>query len=423
MRYSINKERLKDLFGCISVFLFILCSPDTLLIGTNSSLIAAMIARYSPYIWCLVMFSVYVIKRKRHLSRQCMLVAAILCLGFFLTLVFAPGQGNLMNTISQCFAVLCGILVVGHVSLKNFIRYFEKLMFFLAAYSLICFGIATIIPQMIKMAPVIVNTEGMEFYCLGLAVVGKYSLVDTFFLRNFGMFREPGVYQMFLNLALCFYLFCDISNHKRSIIRIVIYITAILTTMSTTGILSMSILFLALFAQKNQENRKIKKWIFSMCIVVIAIVYSGISEKLIYSFEKLSDPYNESTISRFGSISTNLRILLEYPILGIGTAEIGPRFAEYLAASKAATHNTNTILYIYACYGIFTGSFFFAGVCRFMKKLSSDIAAQVLLCLLIVLLLSGENISTSYYIYILMMYGYTEDKIMKKDYIYENRFD
>ena len=423
MIYSSKQERRKEFLGCISVFLFILCSPDTLLIGTNSNKMATMIARYSPYLWALVMCAVYIIKGKRHLSRQCVLVAVFLCLGFFLTLVLAPRQGNLMNAISQCFAVLCGILVVGHVSRKDFIRYFEKLMFFLATSSLICFGIAIFIPQIVKAAPVIVNTEDMEFYCLGLSVVSKYSLVDTFFLRNFGIFREPGVYQMFLNLALCFYLFCDTGHLKRSIIRIVVYITAILTTTSTTGILSMVVLFLALFAQRSQENRRIKRTIFLICVAVTIFAFSGVSEQLLYSFTKLSDPYNDSTVSRFGSIYANLRILFEYPIWGIGTAEIGPRFAEYLSASESATHNTNTILYMYACYGMFTGSLFLVGVCKFMKKLSGDIIVQALLCLLMVLLLSGENLSTSYYIYILLMYGYVDDKILKMECIYENHLD
>ena len=58
-----------------------------------------------------------------------------------------------------------------------------------------------------------------------------------------------------------------------------------------------------------------------------------------------------------------------------------------------------------------------------MKKLSGDIIVQALLCLLMVLLLSGENLSTSYYIYILLMYGYVDDKILKKECIYENHLD
>ena len=76
--------------------------------------------------------------------------------------------------------------------------------------------------------------------------------------------------------------------------------------------------------------------------------FSGYSEKLLFAITKVFDPTYDSTISRLGSIRVNLSIFLDYPLFGIGQAEIGPRFAELLNTRLSAVHNTNTVLFMYA---------------------------------------------------------------------------
>lgn len=122
-----------------------------------------------------------------------------------------------MNILYHCAAVLSGVMIVGVLPIKDFVRYFEKVMFFLAIYSLICFGIANVSTEIVRKFPVMTNIADVEFYCMGLTVFTKYSMIDSFFLRNYGVFREPGVYQMFLNFALCCYLFCKTTSEKLNV--------------------------------------------------------------------------------------------------------------------------------------------------------------------------------------------------------------
>lgn len=37
MVISLKSEKRREFLGCLAVFLFILCSPETILVGTNSS--------------------------------------------------------------------------------------------------------------------------------------------------------------------------------------------------------------------------------------------------------------------------------------------------------------------------------------------------------------------------------------------------
>ena len=85
-------------------------------------------------------------------------------------------------------------------------------------------------------------------------------------------------------------------------------------------------------------------------MAVAAFAFSGYSEKLLFAQPRYLIRTYDSTISRLGSIRVNLSIFLDYPLFGIGQAEIGPRFAELLNTRLSAVHNTNTVLFMYACY-------------------------------------------------------------------------
>ena len=293
-------------------------------------------------------------------------------------------------------------------------------MFFLAIYSLVCFGIANISTEVVRKFPIVTNVADVEFYCMGLSVFTKYSMVDSFFLRNYGMFREPGVYQMFLNFALCCYLFCRTTPKKLNVLHIAVYLVAILTTTSTTGIFSLIVLILAFVADRNTENKKIKRWVLIGGVFVVIAVMSGWSDKLLYAINKLSDKNTDSMISRMGSITANLQMFLDHPLIGVGQSNVDNTFAQYLNARASAVHNTNTVLFMFACYGIIFGSLFLYGNIKLMCRMSRDSVSRILLCVFYVMMLSGENLTNSYYIYTLLMYGYLSSSVIGEENEYED---
>lgn len=420
MIISSKSEKRRELLGYLAVFLFILCSPETILFGTNSATLPAMISRYSPFLACGIMFIIYALQRKTTLPCNCTVILCISVICFWITAFFSEGQANLMNILYHCAGILSGVLIVGVLPIKDFVKYFERVMFVLAIYSLICFGIANVSTEIIKKFPIVTNVANVEFYCLGLSFFTKYSMVDTFFLRNFGMFREPGVYQMFLNFALCCYLFCKTTPKKRNVLHLAVYLVAILTTTSTTGIFSLIVLILAFVADRNTENKRIKRWVLIGGVFVVIVVLSGWSDKLLYAVNKLSDKNTDSMISRMGSITANFQMFLDHPLIGVGQANVDNVFAQYLTTRASAVHNTNTLLFMFACYGIIFGSIFLYGSIKLMCRMSRDSVARVLLCVFYAMLLSGENLANSYYIYTLLMYGYLSSSVIGEENKYEN---
>lgn len=366
------------------------------------------------------MLVIYALQRKMSLPRNCVMILCISVICFWITAFFSEGQANLMNILYHCAAVLSGVLIVGVLSIKDFTKYFEKVMFFLAIYSLVCFGIANISTEVVRKFPIVTNVADVEFYCMGLSVFTKYSMVDSFFLRNYGMFREPGVYQMFLNFALCCYLFCRTTPKKLNVLHIAVYLVAILTTTSTTGIFSLIVLILAFVADRNTENKKIKRWVLIGGVFVVIAVMSGWSDKLLYAINKLSDKNTDSMISRMGSITANLQMFLDHPLIGVGQSNVDNTFAQYLNARASAVHNTNTVLFMFACYGIIFGSLFLYGNIKLMCRMSRDSVSRILLCVFYVMMLSGENLTNSYYIYTLLMYGYLSSSVIGEENEYED---
>ncbi len=417
----INKKTKfgKDLIGSFIIFLFLLVSPESLLIGTSSEKIANLISRYSPYICFIFAVIVFFLKRVSVLSSSVLKVSCVLIICFFINTLFSPGDANINNIFFHVALILCGFLVTQWITLSRLLFLYEKSLFFLAEYSIVWFGIAMAFPQIIRKLPLFKNSGGTIFYSAVLANFTKYSMVDSFYLRSFCMFREPGVYQMFLNFALCIYLFSVGKQKKKSLTHIAIYALSIISTTSSTGIFALAVLICAFLIKYNPDNKVLKRLLFIAGMMMTAYVFSGASERLSFAVTKIFDFKYDSTVSRLGSITANFLIWLDYPLFGIGQAEIGKRFAEVLNANVTATHNTNTIMFMFACYGIIIGGLFLVGFISLMCKFSRDVIVRVLLCTFIFILLSGENITNSHYAYIIMMFGFKNDLPYERE-IYNN---
>ncbi|MFR1476352.1 O-antigen ligase family protein [Ruthenibacterium lactatiformans] len=401
----------QEMLGVLVVLLFLSVSPESLLVGTSSSRSMNMLSMYSPYLCLAVGAAGCAFRRIKSFGRKELLVSTVFTMFLFLNAVFSPGETNMNNVYFHVALIIGALFVVQWTSFERMAYLFEKLMYLLAIYSLVWFAVATFSPAIIRKLPIIENSAGTRFYSAVFANFTYYSMVDSFYLRNFGMFREPGVYQMFLNFALMVYLFRNWIWKRENILHVIIYIVAIATTTSTTGLVALAVLMCAFLVESNAERKRLKKWILAAGMAVAVFAFSGYSEKLLFAITKVFDPTYDSTISRLGSIRVNLSIFLDYPLFGIGQAEIGPRFAELLNTRLSAVHNTNTVLFMYACYGIVIGSLFIAGCCGLMRRFSKDPMTVLLLCVFIIIILSGENITNSHYAYIAMLYAFTGKEV------------
>lgn len=172
--------------------------------------------------------------------------------------------------------------------------------------------------------------------------------------RNVGIFNEPGVYQIFLNVSLYFLLFkkeeCNFNNIKRKRAVILTLIT-IITTASTAGYVTTLLLifsYILLFDEKNMSKKIIL--VSAMLIGVVIFIKTPLFEKVF--IEKMA--YSEGKFdsgtgnARLASMEIDLKYIKENPF-GRGTE------SEWVNTSALATQEVGSsvgLTSIIATYGI-----------------------------------------------------------------------
>lgn len=254
-----------------------------------------------------------------------------------------------MMYFSILLSILMGVFFSYFVSCAQAGKGFCVVMATLAAYSLAAFfALRPLADRGILAPPVFVNAYGGEFYNYLLAFVPKTLVRD----RNFGIFREPGVYQFFLFLALylCFY---HVRWEKQTSMWVCggILCLTLLSTFSTGAIAAMAVLLLTVYFEKKLYRSSLGKLLTALVlglgIAFLAYLFirkPPLYATLLYMFQKVT-PGNPSFDDRFESIHVNLHLLSFRPKVG--------RDVSYVLEIIADNTSSTTILF--AILGIFSG--------------------------------------------------------------------
>lgn len=257
------------------------------------------------------------------------------------------------------FSILLGsyvaVLFSYFATTEEVSRVYVVTMAVLAGFSLLThYGLRYLAEAGIVQVPTFVNYNGYEFYSFGLSIESVTFVKN----RNFGLFREPGVYQYFLILALFLnnYRVSWQKNSQLWLINGVLAVT-VLSTFATGGVIEMGLLAVVLFFDKKWYKSKLG---LGLCLAGVlcvggAMAYILISkgplyQDLYYMFYKLVSP-EESTVSRLGSIFANLQMFARNPLVGQPMPVI----------LHALQDNTSSTLILFASLGILGGLFHVAG--------------------------------------------------------------
>lgn len=227
---------------------------------------------------------------------------------------------------SVLFAVIYAVLVSFWIDLKSLSGCFVIVMTVLAAVSFVCtYGLRFLADDGIAVPPVLINAIDTHFYNYGLSVV----YIGSLRWRCIGIFREPGVYQFFLILAL--YLHNDICEWDNWafywIINIILGFT-MLATLSYGGIVEMALLIVVLFFEKGwYKNRRCQIVAAAMILALVAAynIIHWIDGPLWGEIWMLKHKFSmggESVTDRFGSIIVNTKLFLQSPLFGTNVAQI-----------------------------------------------------------------------------------------------------
>ena len=388
----------------ILVFVIVFISNKTLLFGTNEIDAFSMIGTYLSNIFifvvtiCLMFF-----KRKSLTQRDVMIIM------LFLFCIVFSGIANSNLRVGYGFMlmmIMSGLFFSKIMPFLKFIRIFEDIIFVIALYSLAIYIMAFLNIGFLSKFPTIINTNNYLFINCWLCCIPISMQFEI--PRLFGPFSEPGIFQIYLNLAILFHC---IRNKEISIIRILTLLIALALTFSTTGYIACGIVFVFLFFQLRRKKRTSKKGIFLTLIIVVAIIILSVTTDILSSdgmvFNKFNDDGRATTAARMGAIFGNISIWATHPIFGVGITALPFLFEEYCVRSYGVStqSNTNSILVPFAMFGLLYGLMCVKGFWKLSKKCTNGTGKSLLLFGSILLMLAGENITENVLFYILTMYG------------------
>lgn len=411
MRYHLQRNGfIERTIIVLVVILTTFFTTDTVLFGTNV---------YSTYqkipqlcISAITLFlAFYVFARGRRIPVYHISVVILEIICVIMTMIATNDFRN--GYIFRCVLVAFSFLAVELIDIKTYAKYFNQTMYILAILSLVCFSLEVVNHEIFSFAPRIYNSAGYGFQNLYFYVQSDAG----FSPRNYGIYREPGVYQIFLIFALIFELYYfDKLNWK----RVFVFSLAVLTTLSTTGILAYSLWMILVLVKPKSIPQKLKLLIVfgaALLIIPALIAVSGmIAEFLDAVFGKIRIR-NGSYMARLASVTVNIRLWMRHPIFGGGLTAIDAKFVEESLKmyGKEIYSNTNTLLIPFATHGFFYGLLWLIALIKGTLNLGNTKPEKLFIGLILLAQCAGEDLGFSPFGNLLMMYGLLSKRDCKND--------
>lgn len=257
-----------------------------------------------------------------------------------------------MMYLSVLLCLLTAVFLTYFISFRELAKYYILILTVLGVYSIVAMWILRpllIDTGMIAM-PVFYNQMDVMFHNFFLSFVSD-SYVKT---RNFGIFREPGVYQYFIILALFLNNYAVKWNSNRIywVCNFALAAT-MLTTLATGGVAELGLLAVIVFFDKKLYKEKRAWIIIGVCALVLCVLVAYIIMDQGNLYWELYSmvlgkfmPGEDSAFGRLDAIFTDLRFFLQNPLVG----------EELATVLHSVTDNTTSTLILYAGFGILGGT-------------------------------------------------------------------
>lgn len=303
---------------------------------------------------------------------------------------------------SVLLCIFFAIFLTYFISMKEVARGYVVIMTVLAAYSVFVLYIGRIPADrgMVSM-PAFVNAGGRDFYNFGLSFV---SITEVKY-RNFGIFREPGVYQFFLILALLLhnYILQWDKNWKFWVINIILVVTA-LTTFSTNGVVEAGLLVLVVFFDKKLYK---DKKILVTAIVLAVLAVAGVTVimlrggDLAFTLKQMVAKLytlNRSSSARLDAIVADIGFFLKNPLFGEKIAMV----------LEAVEHNTTSTMLMFAMFGVLGGGLHLVSWLALTWDRERKLWVNVSLMLIVLMSFNTQNLIADVFFWLFPIMALTE---------------
>ena len=406
-QYSMLETKVGKVAFGVFLFVMLLLARDTLI----TSCVLGFTKSQFLMLGLICLFGVAFLLVNRHQLKEILTdrrMLLILVSSVILLLPMAAKRDWQMMYFSVLICLFFAVFVSYFSTLRETASCYVLALTALCLYSLVTMYILKGIALDGKLrVPYVYNSVGGQFYNFGLAFV----VPDKFWHRNYGIFREPGVYQYFLILGLYLNHYALIwrKNWQMWLVSGILAVT-MLSTFAVGGFIEMGLFVVFLYFDRKYYRTKLGKW-FGVGAVVAAVAAVGallaifrtqafgttVFYEIYDMFLRLTTKSN-SLVDRLGAIFANLSLFLKSPLVGDTVANV----------LHGTTHNTSSTLILFAMFGVAGGILNVAAWFALAWKKERCIIGNLLLLLIFFMSFNTQNLVADVFFWLFPYMALTE---------------
>lgn len=270
----------------------------------------------------------------------------------------------------------------------NILDVLYKIILFIICVSLIYYAIIHI-ANVVLPYNIIKNTNGLQYYMYSLLYLENPTSSFAYSFRLSGPFWEPGIFQIYINIALYYWLF-HISN--KNMFMLIVILASLILCHSTTGYLVGTLLIGIKIWLDNKLTKKIK-FIMGIPVTVLGIVFAA--TLLIAKKTGLdADSYG----ARFDDLFIGLKLFARHFLFGAGFNN----FDIYVQAAGRNRGNSNGLIQLMYTTGLVgITAYFYPFIYNIKKRIRKP---ELLNYVLFLILFVVSNMTEPLYYYPIMIF-------------------
>ena len=332
------------------------------------------------------------------------LLLPIIALAIFALIYYRKGN-DLMTVGHYLLLIVFGLAFALVVKFKTFVEYFNKVLLFLAIFSLLFFFIG----QAYHSVPIYTSSFNSVNDISYRSVLDLYFGYTYDFTRNSGPFWEPGIYSLVLIIGIVFEL---LIKEKTNFVYVAVFAGTIVSTLSTSGILLLICSAPLYFAKKKSRVPFYVSLGIALAVIALFIYLGDPSHNVPFFSKAFAKLFNGS--SNNGSFKTRLDspiygvdLFIKSRGLGFGPNLFDTKYeALRLRGNTAAIAQTSTFGWLAGAFGILGVYYIIISmVCLFFYFLKKyNLRTSIFILVFVVIMVNCEPMYAFSFFWILMMY-------------------
>ena len=422
----LKKEAVTKVFCNITAFLVLVVQSDCFFfnLGEKYRIIEYLILGF----WFLILFGrLCVLEKgieflKSYEFRFLIIPIVMVFLSFLVNIVDLT---NAHRHIFILFHLVLSPVILFSFDLSKLFKYFLVIFLCFCVVSDIVWVIDRVNTNLLSFLPVLTNKAYIKFRFYGLGFIEVHDYAG-FEYRNSGLFREPGVYGVFLIISLII-LFSKKYQFKKTIFNLIAFailgLTCITTFSTTTILCFVLVIFLGLF--RNSKINQPLTWIKISALVFLIGAFIAISiiqpdfvnnNSIMHTlFHKMFNKKSTSFYNRLYDSVSSASAILRNPITGNGWGVHKVISTEFASAMSASTSGgINSFFTIASVYGALFGFYVIKNWFVLCKEIFNNKLPLAIFAFVIIFIVLACEDMTNNFLFIFVPYSVLMRQLNKK---------